>query len=100
MKMTFDFFIDAESANFYYANPIHLHFHVGANTIRRAWPICGENRVFSMIRKQRVKTSRTGCRAIQPAGSAAENFAPAKPGLLGSALLFLFFPHIQILATQ
>jgi hypothetical protein len=40
--------------------------------MRSAWPIRRENRAFSIIRQQQNKTSRTGKRAIQLAGSAVE----------------------------
>jgi hypothetical protein len=51
--------------------------------MRPAWPIRGENRALSIISQQHDKTSRTGKRAIQLAGSAVE-------GSLGLDLLFLF----------
>jgi len=55
-------------------------------------PIFGENRVLSMIRQQQSKTSRTGKRAIQLAGSAVE--AP-----LGLDLVFLFLTSVPGMAA-
>ena len=51
-----------------------------------AWPICVEKRSFSLICQQRSKTSRTGTRATQIAGSAVE----------GSLDLDLFFDFVLL----
>ena len=72
--------------------PIHARLRIGANTIRPVWPIRGENQAFSIIRKQQSKTSRTGKRAIQLAGSAVE-------GSLGLTLLILT-TQVSVLLVQ
>src|ERR1700730_14098549 len=56
---------------------------LGFVTMGSVWPICRENRAVSIIGQQRSKTSRTGKRAIQLAGSAVE-------GSLGLDLSFRF----------
>jgi hypothetical protein len=69
-----------------------LHFQPDANTLRPAWPIRGGNRAFSIIGQQRSKSSRTGKRAIQLAGSAVE-------GSLGLDFIFLFSSSFPAMAA-
>jgi len=56
------------------------------------WPTRGENPALSVMSKQQSKTSRTGSRAIQLAGSAVE-------GSLGFALILFVLSSFPAMAA-
>src|SRR5258705_9435574 len=73
--------------------PVHLHFRTGVDTMQSMWPTRGENPALSVMSKQRSKTSSTGSRAIQLAGSAVE-------GSLGFALIWFVLSSFPAMASS